>query len=245
VLAELIPAQKLLDSPYWSDSEGDEEDLLLHKCDRFFPSDSEDAFDSEAEEMARLQGEYEALLKASEGSKRFGSPVKGHNGGSAPKIRRTFKHLPVNEAGKVEFPVILGRGPNRISISKIGPLKLVSHDDGSTTVPVPLDYECRRKYWDYEQTDEQLACSDNKKQTYYMCSISASNMNALPFYRIMKPDSDGIESDSIIAVWSDFRAKFPPSMLQQLDEDFLHPRAFFGLEHDNLLKYFKDSLAIQ
>lgn len=247
VLAEVIPAEEILESPYWSGSEeedDDAEDLLMHNHDRFFLNYdplSEDDIDSEADELAKLQLEYDELVKKST-NKRLSSPSKGGDGTMpAPKARRSYKYLPLNEAGEVELPLTLGRGPNRINVSKIGPIVQIEDEAGEGLMPVPLDYESKRKYFDLSQASEP----DGKKQAYYICTITSSD-GKKPRYRISLADTEiSIESDSIVDLWTQFRSKFPESLLAQFDEDFSHPRIFFGLEHDNLAKYFKDLLAQQ
>lgn len=250
MLAELVPAEDILNSPYWSDSAEDEDGIFdAEKPYRFFPDADGDIHsqieDSEAEEMAKLEAEYDELVKAGEKSKRYGSPLKGRHHGTdfapAPKARRSFKHLPVNEAGQVEFPVVLGRGPNRISISKIGPVVAV---EGSET-GLPLDYECRRKYADFDQTEE-IFNSEAKKFAYYNCCIAGSEEDKIPIFKITMQNSDfSIENSSAESLWHQFRSTFPPFLQSQLDEDFSSYRVFFGLEHDNLVKYFKEQLAGQ
>lgn len=217
----------------------------MHKQDRFFLNYdpiSEDEVDSEAEELAQLQVQYEELLKKSN-NKRLGSPSKGGDGAMpAAKARRSYKYLPLNEAGEAELPLTLGRGPNRINVSKIGPVIQIEAEAGEGLMPVPLDYESRRKYWDISQTLEP----DGKKQTYYICTITSTD-GKTPRYRIAMSESDAfaVESESIVELWTQFRSRFPEALLVQFDEDFPHPRIFFGLEHDNLAKYFKDLLAQQ
>lgn len=247
VLAEMIPAEDILDSPYWSDSEEDDAGLFaLERPNQFFADRDDDIHsqveDSEAEELAKLEAEYEELVKLNERTKRFGSPAKGRHSSDfapVPKARRSFKHLPVNEAGQVEFPVVLGRGPNRISISKIGPVVAIKGNENG----LPLDFECRRKYADYDQT-EDLFNSEAKKFAYYTCCVTGLEADKVPTFKIAMSDREfTIENTDAEALWHQFRSSFPPFLQPHLDEDFASYRVFFGLEHENLAKYFKEQLA--
>lgn len=238
VLAELIPAEQIIDSPCWSDSEDD--DGLFDDGEEIFPDADfgTDSVDSEAEDLERLQAEYDELVRDNQRAKRF-APSPTRERIPQPKTRRLYKHLPVKDSGEVEFPVVLGRGPNRISISSIGPVT-TGVDETGETVAIPLAYECRRKFADSAQADD----ADPKRQTYYSCSVSS--LNGAPHYTIQVKDAPGdalvISSASLPGLWAEFTAKFPASIQAQLADDFRGPRSFFGLEHDNLVKYFKEQL---
>lgn len=236
--------EEIMESPFWSDSEDEdlfydhviEREVINHLPDSLIKADLDDEelpFDSDAEEIERLQSEYAELVKKKSSMTRgfstgpATSPIKS---GTAPKVRKVYKSIPVNEAGEPEFPLVLGRAQNRISISKIGPIA----EDGQGVLP--LDYECRRKYQDFRTDTES-------KPVFYSCSVTGDSIQQAQFSINSTDAALDLLSGSMEALWEDFKAKFAESQQAQLDEDFpAGPRQFFGLEHENLAKYFREQL---
>ena len=271
VLAESYDPEELLESPDWSDSEmadDVEDDGLFSSTKRakyFVPSsdEEEEGEESEDEAIGELEAEYQALLQsahmdptivASSSSKR--SPSKAVQTTQAQKSRRSYKFLPTDESGAIEYPVVLGRGLNRISISSIGkvidgPAWLEAVDADSSYI-YPLGYECKRKYMDFGQDAAALASLETAqpalKQAYYYCQI-----NEGPVFRVLVRDGHNGTGENVVfsdedaslgALWERFVARFPEQLRGQVREDFGRAQAFFGFHHENLNKYLEEQLAL-
>jgi hypothetical protein len=270
VLAESYKPEDLLDSANWSDSEledAEEGGLFASTRARYFVPSSEESDggdggweESEDEVLAGLEAEYQALLHsahmdttaAATSMKR--SPSK-HANPQPVKARRSYKFLPTDEAGAVEYPVVLGRGLNRISISSIGtvvdePGHLESSEDGSSSYIYPVGYECKRKYLDWGQDEAAMASLDSTqpalKQAYYYCQVAPG-----PVFRILVRDGHNgtgenvlfsDEDASLAVLWERFVGRFTEALADQLREDFGRPQAFFGFHHENLQKYLEEQL---
>jgi hypothetical protein len=82
------------------------------------------------------------------------------------KPRRNYRHLPVSEDGKIEYPVILGRGVYRTILLNAGEV-----EDGinfpKDTYIYPVGFHSKRKYFTFD-TESTL---DRPKKVFYHCLI--------------------------------------------------------------------------
>lgn len=252
VLAAVLPEETIVESACWSDDEEGEDGLFEAGCKlpmTFLSSDDEDDASDDEQQLLKLQEEYNQLCKMNDRSKRtYGSPTKHPVPPAVPKPRRTFRHLPANEAGEIEFPFVLGRASNRISVSRIGDIMTVNGQDGGDGggVVVPREYECRRRYLDFGMT----ADGEEKRYLHYTCSISSATPDG-PLAYTISATPETITGTAVPLVctsgrmeetWAEFRSRFPASLqASHLDEDFPGGgRAFFGLEHESLVKYMRE-----
>lgn len=104
------------------------------------------------------------------------SPTKKHcRSSESPerkpaKVRRNYKFLPTRDDGKVEVPVILGRGVHRTILLEFGELcPLPSFRKGDFIFPV--GFLSKRKYYTY---DSNLGLEKPQK-VYYFCKVSSAD----------------------------------------------------------------------
>lgn len=165
------------------------------------------------------------------------------------KPRRNYKNLPLKNDGEIDYPVVLGRGIFRTTVLDAGQID-ASDKFRNEMYVYPVGFIAKRKYNALESHD---------KKAIYFCSISKS-ADGLPQFEISTNNpqmrrlgnhESGAAADpgitlafdnDIKALWNCFRNRFVPALQVSLDEEFPEPEAFFGLQHESLVKYYKDQL---
>lgn len=230
VLGELLPSETILASDFDSDESG------------YSETDEDDCIDKQRETaiVADLKHKYEQA-KAKLQRMREKSPTRRSND---VQKRRSHRSLPMNEDGAIELPLVLGRGLNRISISRMGEIR--DHPSFLAAGYVfPCGYECRRKWLAPDATGEDL--SPQSRRTPYLVTIEA-DAAGVALFTLAALDAQETErllevsSGSLADLWEQFKGKCSEEVVGCLEQDFKSPEDFFGFDHENLRLYLCDQL---
>lgn len=228
---ELVDVEEALRDDDWSDGEVDEVSAAESAFSEYgFLGDSDEEILVEQDNLKYLLLREQQIQIKSPKRKRSRSPRRQPQS-TEPSV--------VKESSKPEYPIVVGRAINRITINQLGrlpqPPPLLAEDPLSGYQWHPRGFESKRKYIDFTQFPF-ISSSATLKRTTYICRCELDGSFSISLESNLVPVAHGTDPN---VVWSDFTNRFPEPVRETLKTEFSSLTAFFGLDHEATKRHLR------